>query len=137
MFLYCLLAEESLLLHSMETLNIFAFANVIKYFVLSLRIFFNGKFHWQFLITNFFSDWLNILLRKFDTSSKKEMKKIKTQTVWWKITTTKKRRKCMLTQSSILYSELISQFRDVMCTQSSILYCGLAPLTRDILSSKL
>ena len=37
------------------------------------------KFHWQFPIT-YCGFWLvNILLRKFDTSSKKEMKMIKTQ----------------------------------------------------------
>ena len=44
------------------------------------------QFHWQFLITN--SDfWLvNILLQKFDTSSKNEMKMIKTRTYWWEAT---------------------------------------------------
>ena len=42
------------------------------------------QFHWQFLIIS--SDfWLvNILLRKFDTSSEKEMKMIITQIFWWK-----------------------------------------------------
>ena len=32
---------------------------------------------------------VNILVRKIDTLSKKEMKIIKTQTLWWKTTTRK------------------------------------------------
>ena len=43
-------------------------------------------FHWQFLIT-YSGFWLiNILLGKFDTSSKKEMKMIKSQFFKWKLT---------------------------------------------------
>ena len=45
------------------------------------------KFPWQFWTTNP-SFWLVIiLLRKFDASSKKEMKMIKTQIFWWKTLT--------------------------------------------------
>ena len=42
------------------------------------------QFHWQFLITNSGFWLINILLRKFNTSSKKEMKMIKAQLFWWK-----------------------------------------------------
>ena len=43
------------------------------------QIVYNINFHWQFLIT-YSGFWLvNILLRKFDALSKKEMKMIKTQ----------------------------------------------------------
>ena len=44
----------------------------------------NIQLHWHFGITNSYFWLFNILLRKFDTSSKKEM--IKTKTLWWKIT---------------------------------------------------
>ena len=45
----------------------------------------NMQFHWQFLIT-YSGFWLvNILLQKFDTSSKKETKMIKTQPFCGKI----------------------------------------------------
>ena len=43
---------------------------------------------------------LNILLRKFDTSLKKQMKMIKTQILWWK-TTKKMREKYMKALSNI------------------------------------
>ena len=49
------------------------------------------QFHWQFLIISSGFRFVNILLRKFDTSSEKEMKMIKTQIFWLK--TTKRCRK--------------------------------------------
>ena len=41
------------------------------------------QFHWKFWTTNFCFWLVNILLPKFDTSSKKGMKMIKTQILWW------------------------------------------------------
>ena len=48
------------------------------------------QFHWNFWTTNSFFWLVNIHLRKFNTLSKKEMKMIKTQLLWWK--TNKKKR---------------------------------------------
>ena len=44
------------------------------------------QFHCQFLITNSRFWFVSILLRKFDASSRKEMKIIKTQILTWKTT---------------------------------------------------
>ena len=44
----------------------------------------NIQFHWQLETINSRFWLVNILLRKFDTSSKKEMKMIKTQILWCK-----------------------------------------------------
>ena len=65
------------------------------------------QFHSQFLIISSGFRLVNILLRKFDTSSEKEMKMIKTQIFWWKTT-----KKC-----HILYSELAPLPRDVTCSK--------------------
>ena len=45
----------------------------------NMKISLNIQFHWQLETTNSHFWLVNILLRKFDTSSKKEMKMIKTQ----------------------------------------------------------
>ena len=42
------------------------------------------QFHWQLETTNSRFWLINILLRKFDTLSEKEMKITKTQIMWWK-----------------------------------------------------
>ena len=44
----------------------------------------NIQFHWQLETTNSYFWLVNILLRKFETLSKKEIKMIKTQISWWK-----------------------------------------------------
>ena len=62
----------------------------------------NIQSHWRFLIT-YFGFWLvNILLRKFDTSSKKETKMIKTQPFCGK--TKKKRQKSTCKQKVALFT---------------------------------
>ena len=59
-------------------------------------------FQWQFIIT-IFGFWLvNILLLKFDTSSKKEMKMIKTHIFWWK--TTRKCQKSVCKQKAAFFT---------------------------------
>ena len=58
----------------------------IDRFVLRLCI----QFHWQLETANSRFWLVNIMLRKFDTSSKKEMKMIKIQNLWRK---TKKQNK--------------------------------------------
>ena len=79
---------------------------------------FDIQFHWQFLIiySNF---WLiNTLLRKFHTSSEKEMKMIKnTNFLMRKKKWKKMPQKYRLTYSNILYSELAPLTRDVTCSK--------------------
>ena len=67
------------------------------------------QFHWKFETTNSRFWLVMIQLRKFDTSSKKEIKMIKTQILWGKTTT--KAKKYIKALSNIFYE--------------------LAPLTRD------
>ena len=76
------------------------------------------QFHWQFLITNSCFWLVSILLRKFDTSSKMEMKMIKNTNVMTK-NNTKIARKFVIIWSSIICS----------CS-------GLALLTCDVICSK-
>ena len=79
------------------------------------------QLHWQFLIT-YSCFWLvNILLRKCDTSTKKEMQMIKTKIFWWK---TKKKKKiakkvyvCMykhgtIIRTGITYKKIPRYMRD-------------------------
>ena len=75
------------------------------------------QFHLQFLIT-YPGFWqVNIFLWKFDTSSKKEMKKIKTQIFWWKTKTKQKKpKKHLQTESCIVYNEPVPLARDVTCS---------------------
>ena len=49
------------------------------------------QFHWQLETTNSRFWLVNILLPKFDTLSKEEMKIIKAQILWWKKTKRKKK----------------------------------------------
>ena len=44
------------------------------------------QFYWQLETTNLRFWLVDMLLRKSDTLSKKEMKMIKTQILWWKTT---------------------------------------------------
>ena len=44
------------------------------------------QFHWQLETVNSCFWFANLLFWKFDTSPKKEIKMIKTQILWWKIT---------------------------------------------------
>ena len=74
------------------------------------------QFHWQILITNFGVWLVNILLQKFDTSSKKEMEMRKTIFLWK--STKKMPNKYTHTLSGILYSELASLICNINMLQT-------------------
>ena len=92
--------------------------------------FWNSPFkqlHWQFFITCIFpvsdEQLINILLQKFDTLSKKQVKMIKNVNIWCK---TKKNKK-----------KMARTYMYISIKQHSYLYCELAPLTRDVICLKL
>ena len=79
------------------------------------------QFHRQLRITNSDFGLIILLLQKFDTSSKKEMKMIKTQHFWLK-TTTK--------MSKVVYVN--RELHCLLCTATTDLWCNmLQTLARD------
>ena len=64
----------------------------VIYFFFWKRLFYL-RFHWQFWTTKFYFWLLNIMSWKFDTSSKKEMRIVRTQIFWWKTKKTKNKTK--------------------------------------------
>ena len=85
-------------------------------FIMNLCI----QVHWQLRINNSCVWLVNILLRKFDTSSKKELKMINKQILWWKTTKNAKKVDASIKQHSLFWTRLTDPWCKMLQTLQRI-----------------